>query len=91
MRKVAIALAATTAMMLAGWADATALTEPARPPTATRDNPPIENVNCPGIRRRDRCPFGLYLACTLDRRCACISCYAFRRYPNDDYWYRWRY
>jgi hypothetical protein len=31
------------------------------------------------------------LACTLDRRCACISCFAFRRYPDDYHWYRWGY
>jgi hypothetical protein len=91
MRKVALALVATMTTMLAGSADVRALTKLASPAIATRDSSPIEYVNCPSARSRDRCPVGLYLACTLDRRCACISCFAFRRYPNDYYWYRWRY
>jgi hypothetical protein len=91
MRNAAIALAATAAMMLAGSSDVRALTELTSPATATRDSCPVEHVNCPNARSRDCCPVGLYLACTLDRRCACISCFAFRRYPNDYYWYRWRY
>ena len=89
MRKVTLALVAT--MAIAGSADARALTQLANPAIATRDSSPTEHVNCPSARSRDHCPVGLYLACTLDRRCACISCFAFRRYPNDYYWYRWRY
>jgi hypothetical protein len=89
-RKMALALATTVAMMLTGSADARALTGLASP-AIVRDNPPIERLNCPVVRRRDGCPVGLYLACTLDRRCACISCFAFRRYPDDCHWYRWGY
>jgi len=89
MRKVALALVAT--MAIGGSADVRALTQLASPAIATGDSSPTEHVNCPSARSRDHCPVGLYLACTLDRRCACISCFAFRRYPNDYYWYRWRY
>jgi hypothetical protein len=89
MCKMALALGATVAMMLAGSADLKA--ELASPATAVRNNSPIENVNCPGLRRRDLCPVGFYWACTLDRRCVCTSCFAFRRYPNGYYWYRWGY
>ena len=90
MRKMALVLGGTVAMMLTGSADARAWTELASPIVATRDNS-VEHVTCLGAGRRNRCPVGFYLACTLDKRCACISCFAFRRYPNDDYWYRWRY
>ena len=91
MRTMALALGTTVATMLAGSADVKALTELASPAVATRDNSVLQHVNCPVVRRRDGCPVGLYLACTLDRRCACISCFTFRRYPNDYYWYRWGY
>jgi len=52
---------------------------------------PKVEVTCPGPGMRDRCPPGYYVACTPDKWCACISCFAFRRYPrgNDYYWYRW--
>jgi hypothetical protein len=88
MRKT-LAITAILAIMLAGSSDVRALTELASPAIAARKSP-IEHVTCPGAGRRDRCPAGLYLACTPDKWCACISCFAFRRYPSDDYWYRWR-
>jgi hypothetical protein len=91
MRKMTLALAATVVMMLTDSADVRALTGLASPATATSDDLPIVAVTCPGAGRRDRCPAGLYLACTPDKWCACISCFAFRRYPNDDYWYHWHY
>jgi hypothetical protein len=86
----ALAIATTVAMMLAGSTEVRALTELGSAASAKRDSS-IEHVTCPGAGRGDRCPVGLYLACTPDKRCACISCFAFRRYPNDEYWYRWRY
>jgi len=85
-----LVIAATAAMMLAG-PDAKAFVELASLAGATGDTSPIVDVTCPGAGLRDRCPVGLYLACTLDRRCACISCFAFRRYPDDYHWYRWGY
>jgi hypothetical protein len=90
-RKIALALATTVAMMPTGSTDVRALTGLASLANAVRDNSPIERLNCLVVRRRDGCPVGLYLTCTLDRRCACISCFAFRRYPDDYHWYRWGY
>ena len=88
MRKT-LAVNGILAIMLAGSPDVRALTELASPAIATIKWP-TERVTCSGAGRRDGCPAGLYLACTPDKWCACISCFAFRRYPRNDYWYRWR-
>jgi hypothetical protein len=88
MRKT-LALTGILATILAGSSDVRASSALASPAIATIKWP-IERVTCPGAGRRDRCPAGLYLACTPDKWCACISCFAFRRYPRNDYWYRWR-
>jgi hypothetical protein len=88
--RMALTLAATLAMIpvVSGLK---ALNEQANQSGAMKDTLPMVDVTCPGAGRRDRCPQGLYLACTPDKWCACISCFAFRRYPYDDFWYRWRY
>ena len=86
MRKT-LAITAILAIMLAGSSDVRALTELASPAIATRKSS-IERVTCPGAGRRDRCPAGLYLACTPDKWCACISCFAFRRYPPHQFYTR---
>jgi hypothetical protein len=79
MRKLSIALTATMVMMLAAWADSTTFAGAAS----------LREKGYCGTRH-DRCPPGFYFACTLDMRCTCNSCYYFRHYPDNDYWYRWR-
>lgn len=90
--RMALTLAATLAMMLVG-SNANALIGDANKSGAVQDRLPTAKVTCPGAGMRDRCPPGYYLGCTPDKWCACISCFAFRRYPRGDdyYWYRWRY
>ena len=75
MRKLAIALGVTAAVLLAGslsWkADATALSSGTiNPPSAAKNYSPIEKAGC---HRRGWCGFGWYKVCG-PLRCWCVPC-----------------
>jgi hypothetical protein len=70
MRTLTIAFAAMGVMLVAGWAEATALTGTGTLPS-TRDYSPVEKVGCKGPAR---CAYGLHWACGPHGRCGCVSC-----------------